>query len=73
MYAEHEQFCALNNPCILDFQELDLQIVTYTSTYEPDDQMEWSVVLQEIKSFVAADTVVNILHADQNTIVLTHR
>lgn len=53
--------------------ELDVQIVTYTSAYEPDDQMEWSVVLQEIKSFVAADTVVNILHADQNTIVLTHR
>ncbi|XKL60173.1 hypothetical protein PGB90_001189 [Kerria lacca] len=53
--------------------ELDMHIVDYTSTYEPDDQMEWSVVLQEIKSFVAADTVVNILHADQNTIVLSHR
>lgn len=50
-----------------------MHIVDYTSTYEPDDQMEWSVVLQEIKSFVHADSVVNILHADQNTIVLSHR
>ncbi len=50
-----------------------MHIVDYTSTYEPDDQMEWSVVLQEIKTFVAADSVVNLLHADQNTIVLSHR
>lgn len=53
--------------------ELDKQIADYTSTYEPEDQMEWTVVLDEIKSFVKADGLVSVLHADSNTIVLSHR
>ncbi|XP_014285736.1 protein SCAI isoform X2 [Halyomorpha halys] len=53
--------------------ELDKQIVDYTSTYEPDDQLEWSLVLDEIKSFIKADGIVSVLHADSNTIVLSHR
>ncbi|XP_054289356.1 protein SCAI-like isoform X3 [Macrosteles quadrilineatus] len=53
--------------------ELDKQIVDYTSTYEPDDQLEWSLVLEEIKSFIKADGIVQVLHADSNTIVLSHR
>nr|CAD7397181.1 unnamed protein product [Timema cristinae] len=53
--------------------ELDNQIADYTSTYEPDDQLEWSLVLEEIKSFIKADGVVSVLHADSNTIVLSHR
>lgn len=57
----------------LFYQELDKQIVDYTSTYEPDDQLEWSLVLEEIKSFIKADGIVNVLHADSNTIVLSHR
>lgn len=53
--------------------ELDKQIADYTSTYEPEDQLEWTVVLDEIKSFVKADGLVSVLHADSNTIVLSHR
>ncbi|XP_034232212.1 protein SCAI [Thrips palmi] len=53
--------------------ELDKQIVDYTSTYEPDDQLEWSLVLEEIKSFIKADGIVNVIHADSNTVVLSHR
>ncbi|KAL1131066.1 hypothetical protein AAG570_012303 [Ranatra chinensis] len=53
--------------------ELDKQIVDYTSTYEPDDQLEWSLVLEEIKSFIKADGIVSVLHADSNTIVISHR
>ncbi|KAF4521725.1 hypothetical protein B566_EDAN012173 [Ephemera danica] len=53
--------------------ELDKQIVDYTSTYEPDDQLEWSLVLEEIKSFIKSDSVVSVLHADSNAIVLSHR
>ena len=33
-------------------QELSKQIDDYTGTYEPDDQMEWNLVLGEIKSFI---------------------
>lgn len=62
----------INNTLIL-FKELDLQVVDYNSTYEPDDQIEWSVVIQEVKAFLAAEAVVNILHSDQNAIVLSHR
>lgn len=54
-------------------QELDKQIVDYTSTYEPDDQLEWSLVLEEIKTFVKADSIVNVLHADQSSVILSHR
>uniref|UniRef100_A0A8D8SC46 Protein SCAI n=1 Tax=Cacopsylla melanoneura TaxID=428564 RepID=A0A8D8SC46_9HEMI len=53
--------------------ELDKHIVDYTTTYEPDDQMEWSLVLEEIKSFVKGDCIVNVLHADSNPICLSHR
>ena len=45
----------------------------YTATYEPDDQMEWSLVLGEIRSFIEADTVANVLDSDSNSIVLSHR
>ncbi|XP_032668869.1 protein SCAI [Odontomachus brunneus] len=54
-------------------QELDTQIVDYTSTYEPDDQLEWNLVLDEIKAFVKAESAVGVLHSDSNPIVLTHR
>lgn len=58
---------------VVCMQELDKQIVDYTSTYVPDDQLEWSLVLEEIKSFIKADGIVSVLHADSNTIVLSHR
>ena len=45
----------------------------YTSTYEPDDQLEWSLVLGEIKSFLEADAILNILDADSNPMVISHR
>lgn len=53
--------------------ELDKQIADYTSTYEPDDQIEWNLVLEEIKSFIKADAMVSVIHADSNPIVLSHR
>jgi Protein SCAI len=56
-----------------NLQELDKQIVDYTSTYEPDDQLEWSLVLEEIKSFIKSDSVISVLHADSNPIILSHR
>ncbi|KAG5319609.1 SCAI protein, partial [Pseudoatta argentina] len=54
-------------------QELDAQIADYTSTYEPDDQLEWNLVLDEIKAFVKAESAVGVLHSDSNPIVLIHR
>ena len=45
----------------------------YTSAYEPDDQLEWSLVLGEIKSFLEADAILNILDADSNPMIISHR
>ncbi len=54
-------------------RELAKHIDEYTATFEPDDQLEWALVLGEIKSFVEADAVVNVLDSDSNSIVLSHR
>jgi len=54
-------------------RELSKQIDDYTTTYEPEDQLEWSLVLGEIKAFIEADTIVNVLDSDSNSIVLSHR
>lgn len=41
--------------------------------YEPEDQLEWNLVLEEIKGFIKAESAVAVLHADSNPIVLSHR
>ncbi len=56
------------NVLIMTYNYLD----DYTTSCEPDDQMEWSLVLGEIRAFIEADTVVNILDSDSNTIVLRY-
>ena len=46
----------------------------YTSTYEPEDQLEWSLVLAEIKAFVESDSLVRVLDSESNSsVVLSHR
>ncbi len=42
----------------LSLQELAKQIDDYTTTYEPDDQLEWSLVLGEIRAFIEVDLIV---------------
>ena len=54
-------------------KELANNIDEYTSTHEPEDQLEWSLVLGEIKSFLESDAVLNILDADSNPMVISHR
>lgn len=76
-YARFIVVCLLLNKMKLVrelVQELDAQVVDYTSTYEPDDQMEWTLVLDEIKAFVKAESAVAVLHAESNApVVLTNR
>ncbi|XP_076359489.1 protein SCAI isoform X1 [Tachypleus tridentatus] len=54
-------------------RELAKQIDDYTATYEPEDQLEWSLVLGEIKSFIEADNLVNVVDVDSSSIVLSQR
>ncbi|KAL5011620.1 hypothetical protein ScPMuIL_010171 [Solemya velum] len=54
-------------------RELTKQIDDYTSTYEPEDQMEWNLVLGEIKAFIEAENMINVMDVDSSFIVLSHR
>lgn len=45
----------------------------FSRSYEPEDALEWALVLDEIKGFIKADAAVSVLHADSNPIVLSHR
>ena len=67
-------------PLLIDYflfdisqQELSKQIDDYTGTYEAEDQMEWNLVLGEIKSFIEADNTINVVDPDSSSIVLSHR
>ncbi|KAG1714779.1 Protein SCAI [Nymphon striatum] len=54
-------------------RDLTKQVEDYTSTYEPEDHMEWSIVLGEIKSFVEAENLVKVSNMDNIPLVLSHR
>ncbi|XP_022687352.1 protein SCAI-like isoform X2 [Varroa jacobsoni] len=54
-------------------RELASLIDDYTSAYEPEDQLEWSLVLGEIRSFIDADNLVNIIDQDSVPVVVSHR
>ncbi|XP_049886103.1 protein SCAI [Pectinophora gossypiella] len=54
-------------------KELDRQIVEYGNTYDPDDQIEWTVVVDEVKAFIQAEPIVSVIHPDNYPVVLSHR
>lgn len=54
-------------------KELDRQIIEYGNTYDPDDQMEWTVVVDEVKAFIQAEPVVSVIHHDNYPVILSHR
>ncbi|CAK1588039.1 unnamed protein product [Parnassius mnemosyne] len=54
-------------------KELEKQIVEYGKTYDPEDQIEWTVVLDEVRAFIIAESVVSVIHPENYTIVLSHR
>ncbi|XP_026331881.1 protein SCAI [Hyposmocoma kahamanoa] len=45
-------------------KELDKQIIEYGNTYDPDDQVEWTVVVDEVKAFLQAESVIAVIHSD---------
>ncbi|CAG0886669.1 unnamed protein product [Darwinula stevensoni] len=54
-------------------RDLGKHIDDYTSTYEPEDQLEWSLVLGEIKAFLEADHPITILDHDSSPVIPSHR
>jgi hypothetical protein len=51
-------------------RELTRQIDEYVKAYDPDDSLEWQLVLNEISSFIDVDNQLNI---DQIPITLSYR
>ncbi|CAG0888666.1 unnamed protein product, partial [Cyprideis torosa] len=75
-YARFIVVCLLlrKNKTVRDLiRELAKHIDDYTTTYEPEDQLEWSLVLGEIRAFMEADAVVRVLDQDSSLLVLNHR
>lgn len=54
-------------------RELDKQIVEYGNAYDPEDQAEWTVVVNEVKAFIKAEPVVSVVHPDNYSVILSHR
>lgn len=54
-------------------RELAKHIDDYSATYEPDDQLEWSMVLTEIKSFLESDAILTVADMENMPIVISHR
>lgn len=54
-------------------KELDKQIIEYGNTYDPDDQVEWTVVVDEVKAFLQAESVIAVIHSDGVPAILFNR
>lgn len=54
-------------------RELDKHVLDYKKIYEPDDHIEWTLVLNEIRAFLDAETLVTVTDVDQTPIVISHR
>ncbi|VEL28017.1 unnamed protein product [Protopolystoma xenopodis] len=54
-------------------REFAKQIDDYTAVYDPEDHLEWTMVVQEIRDFIEADSICPVLDSDNMPIVVTHR
>ncbi|XP_063837575.1 protein SCAI [Ostrinia nubilalis] len=75
-YARFIVVCLLLNKMKLVkelIKELERQIIEYGNTYDPDDQVEWTVVVDEVKAFIHAEPIVSVVNTDNQTMILSHR
>ncbi|RVE50491.1 hypothetical protein evm_004820 [Chilo suppressalis] len=54
-------------------KELDRQIIEYGNTYDPDDQVEWTVVVDEVKAFIHAEPVVAVIDHENYSVIISNR
>ena len=54
-------------------RELDKQIVEYGNTYDPDDQNEWRIVANEVRTFIEVEAVVDVIHPRDHSCYRSHR
>nr|XP_032527970.1 protein SCAI isoform X1 [Danaus plexippus plexippus] len=51
--------------------ELEKQVIAYGKTYDPNDQLEWIRVLEEVRAFLVAQPGVTVLDPDDNDRIVT--
>ena len=54
-------------------KDLQKHIEDYSSIYEPEDRLEWQLVVSEVKSFLEAEYIVRVVDVDSSSVVLSHR
>ncbi|TGZ68796.1 hypothetical protein CRM22_004084 [Opisthorchis felineus] len=54
-------------------REFTKQVEEYTAVYDPEDQLGWDMVVQEIRDFVEGESLCTVLSADSTPTVITHR
>ncbi|XP_053624873.1 protein SCAI [Plodia interpunctella] len=75
-YARFIVVCLLlkKNQLVRDLvHELDHQVKEYGKTYDPDDQVEWILVLDEIVAFLEADHVITVKRPDGVNVIISNR
>ena len=54
-------------------KDLQKHIEDYSSIYEPEDRLEWQLVVSEVKAFLEAEYIVRVVDVDSSSVVLSHR
>ena len=75
-YARFIVVCLLlNRTKILDelLNEFAAEIDKFSRSYGPDEQLEWSLVIDELRSFLKADRCIEVMDANQQFVPLVHR
>ncbi|KHJ46058.1 hypothetical protein D918_03721 [Trichuris suis] len=54
-------------------REMGRLVDDYIRRYDSEDHLAWSMVLTEVKTFVEADNVVNVVDVDSSSITVSHR
>lgn len=54
-------------------KDLHKHIEDYSSIYEPEDRLEWQLVVSEVKAFLEAEYIVRVVDVDSSSVVLSHR
>jgi len=57
-------------------KELSKQIEEYVRIYDPEDQLEWQMVKNEINDFIESDTILNletVNNNQSNNLVISNR
>ncbi|CAL8094819.1 unnamed protein product [Calicophoron daubneyi] len=54
-------------------EEFTKQVEEYTAIYDPEDQLGWDLVVQEIREFVEGESLCSVANVDGSSTVITHR